>query len=247
MADQMALITFTNRLSGLYAAEEIKDLVKDYRYLNHPYVYQAAGQACLAYKHYGDAIPLFESAIKCGLIVPDGSPDGLFFDPVGSSISKILTQYRYSQDSDIIDKLIKLGYCYLSTAIELSQVAFESLSSRAELATLHAFHTSIVPAGHLREVLAISDYVNAAQQFEDSGYRQEGQEKRSYALKIHNDLEDISILGKDADEYNIREVAKIGDERHTVYFNQLRNEFINNSFQLSNEEFEKFIETVSPK
>lgn len=248
MVDPMALIAFTNRLSGQYQEQAIVNLADEYAYLNHPYVYQAAGQACLSYRFYTGAIPLFRSAIKYGLEIPRDTTDALFFDPIGSSIAKILTQYDYDvEQTDVIDKLIKLGYYYLSMAIQLNQVAFESLSSRAELTVLQQFHNSIIPATHLREILTISDYVNAAQHLVDSGYSQESQEKWGYALKIQQDLEGIPISGKDAEEYSIREIAEIGTERHKEYLTRLTKDIKVKKILLQTEELEKFFSTVTPK
>ncbi len=56
------------------------------------------------------------------------------------------------------------------------------------------------------------------------------------AKKLHNNLDDITIAGKDADDYSLEEMAQLGEKRHFALFETLEKKFMQKEFDLTDTE-----------
>ena len=53
------------------------------------------------------------------------------------------------------------------------------------------------------------------------------------ARRIHQNLDDITIGGKDADEYSLLEISEFGEKRHLRLFKKLEEKFKTGMFNLT--------------
>jgi hypothetical protein len=189
----------------------------------------------------GDKVNAKKALIKgasFGLKFPCSYYDTLFIDAVGQCFMLLLTQFPLN-DSDQIDSATSLSYIYLSRSIELSGIeAHDSLRSRAILFKDHedpmAWQSLIMEnlgMGVLVDPFLISDFYFAAQA-SGSPHKSGLQSAR----EIHQNLEDIAIGGKDADEYSLSEMAEIGKKRHLLLFKTLEDKFKKGKFNLTIED-----------
>ena len=149
-----------------------------------------------------------------------------FIDAVGQCFMLLVTKYSLSLDKAI--SATSLAYIYLSRCIEIGGIdAYDSYRSRALLFKDNEnpmAGQNLIMAnlgfGVLVEPFIISDFYFASQSTESP---------HQYALqsarRIHQGLEDMTIGGKDADDYSLSEMADFGAKRHYVLFKKLEEKY----------------------
>jgi len=241
---------YTMQLYSCNSYAALVNIVKENEDLDNPYLYQAAGQWCLLKNYYETALPYFKKAILYGCNFPNKIWNTQMADSVGSSISWILTSYKTNYVEKPITNLFIMGYCYLTNCINLlGDSAFESLSNRASLMidVSGTIKPENIPMFHLPQVYAISDIYKSALGLNKHGFTTEAQEKFAYAVNLHEWLEDISVAGKDADDYTINEIVEIGDSRHQHLFKLFQNKLLNNEYLINELELNQIFDSLSEK
>ena len=127
-----------------------------------------------------------------------------------------------------------LAYIYLSNCIKLTpRQSYDSLRSRAILLNENMSYTTIMlikycGIGVLPDPFYISDYYFASLGF---NYNPSMQAKcLSTAKKLHQSLEDITISGRDANDYSIIEISELVEKRHEQLYENLLLDFKLNKF-----------------
>lgn len=205
---------------------------------NHPQICYDFGVEFLI---KGDKInakkALIQGAIY-GVQYPCSLYGNAFVDSVGQCLSILMTQFPIA-DIATAFKVTVLGYIYLSRCIELlPREAHDSYRTRALLFNDHENSMLIqslimenVGMGVLVEPFVISDFYFASQAT-DSPH----QSALQSASRIHQGLDDITIGGKDADEYSLSQMAEFGEKRHMKLFKTLELKYKSGAFNLTIEE-----------
>jgi|TARA_Y100000310_G_C20680319_1_gene815531 hypothetical protein len=241
---------FTMELYSCNSYSKLLNLIDQYENMDNPYLYQSSGQWCLVKNYSNEAIPLFSKAIQYGINFPNKFWGTQMADSIGSAISKILTSYSTDYTKKPIINLFIQGYCYLSNCIDILNLnAFESLENRADLLiySSNEITCEIVPMGVLPQVYTITDLYKSAQGLNKNGYSVEAREKLNAATNLHGWLEDISVAGRDADEYSLEEIVKIGEKRHSNLFESFRRKLLNNEFKLTTNDLNQITNSLSIK
>lgn len=250
----MGIFDFKNKGSGrpainlpeILALSEVIHKCSDLRTLMH--VYDKKGdypnpQISLdfAFEFYskGDKATAKQAWVKgasFGLKYPCPYYDTPFIDAVGQCFMLLLTQFPTVYLNPKVKSATSLGYIYLSRCIELcNKQTFDSYRSRALLIKNHT--SAIVWQGIIMENLGmgalvdpliISDFYFASQVPGNPH-----QDALQSAKRIHQKLEDISIGGKDADEYSLQEMAEVGEIRHNILFKGLEKKYQAGEFNLN--------------
>ncbi len=164
---------------------------------------------------------------------------------IGRCLAMLLTQYPLNKDNhDTILKATALAYLYLSYSLEMdSRTAPDVYMLRAVLLKDHRspqifneILNGIGPfslLGWRMDLLLISD-CSLAYKFNKSNPA--FQEMLLMAENLHEDLEDMSIEGKDADDYNLEELVKIGETRNGIVYRTLKNRHKDGAYDLTIEE-----------
>ena len=162
---------------------------------------------------------------------------------VGQCFSILLTQFAI-KDKLLAFNMTALGYIYLSRCIELvHKDAFDSFKTRALLFYDKENYNNINKLifenfghGTLIEPFLISDLYFASQAT-NSTHR----DALSSAKIIHENLGDISVGGKDADDYSLLEMAEFGEIRHYLLFKTLEKKYKEGQFNMTIEELQRAI------
>lgn len=168
---------------------------------------------------------------------------------IGRCLAMLMTQFRLSDNAhDIIFKATILAYIYLSHSIENNKIKSSSPQYAYMLRGLlfmdHKNQSVIqdiiteLSIGQLVEPYIISDCYMAA-----SDKKSVFTELLSKAEYLHEDLEDITIAGKDANEYTLEEIAKIGEGRHLLLFKILEKKYKNGDYDITAQELESILDT----
>lgn len=210
-------------------------LYRKYENYNHPLIYGNFGISFLI----NDESQLAKGALIKGAIFGLTFPSSLYnsslIDCVGQCLSLLLTQYPV-ENLELATKVTALAYIYHSRSIELlPREAFDSYKTRA-LLFMHTENNIInrslignnLGVGALIEPLIISDLFFASQA-EQSPHGSLIED----ALYFHQGLDDISIAGKDADEYSLIEISELGEKRHHILFKALEERYMNGEFNVS--------------
>jgi hypothetical protein len=222
-----------NKCTDVYSLNNFYDKVK---YLNHPRVFHVIG---VKYFNFGDktkAKELLIKGAKFGIKYPSeyfNKPD---IDSIGQCLALLSTQF-YLSDQDIFYKANCLAYIYLSRAIQLNEnLAYDSLRTRATLLKDNKNPNSIflmiydnLQQSTLKEPFIISDFYLASL-IERNPNRNNDLKS---AIGLHKYLEDISIAGKDADEYTLNDLSEIGKYRHEKLYKSMSAKFLNGEFYMN--------------
>jgi len=178
----------------------------------NPLYYQCLGIWFIQHGYHKLAIASFEKGATFGLQFPNRYWNTSFADSVGQCFFFITDYYDKHEYNMFV-----LAYAYLSNCACLwPRRAFESLRSRATL-LLNSPHTDgfimrYDRIGLIKEPLVISDFYFAGFEYNhDPDIKIQCLTK---ANKLHRNLEDISVSGKGADTYSIRDMSIIGEARH---------------------------------
>ena len=194
----------------------------------------------------GDKVNAKKALIKgasFGLKYPCLFYDTPFIDAVGQCLMLLLTQYPLNNSEKVISAS-SLSYIYLSRCIEQTgREAHDSLRSRALLFKDHenpmvcqSIIMDNIGLGILVEPFIISDFYFASQA---SGSPH--QDLLQSARRIHQNLDDITIGGKDADDYSLLEISEFGEKRHFRLFNKLEEKYKAGMFNLTLEDLKNII------
>ena len=216
---------------------QVSILYDKYKHHNHPYIFYCVANKFLILKCYQEAKEPLLEASRFGNKYPSEFYDNMYLsDCVGQCLSNLAIYYSFKQSE--AEKITSLAYLFLSKCINLVEnnpnpnVAYDSLRTRARLLNDNnndfAVQSLIFNLGLaiLREPFVISDFYYCSIANESPFNESES------ARRIHYSLEDISISGKDADEYTLEEMAIIGKRRHNQLFHILEEKYINGEFNI---------------
>ena len=217
------LTNFHNELSSCRGINDYIQLAKKYdQYENpYPFYYLASMTSNLGYEK--DALNFYLKAISFGLEYPNKFWNTQLSDSIGSSVTHVIDKYKFDESIFELKKnLCILGYAYLSNCINIMGMnAVDSyfnrglLISKKDKAIVEITHQYLNVAV-LNQVMAISDFYNSSMGYKQLGHIEEAKNAFQNAIINHEWLEDISVNGKDADEYNIEEIAEIGRQRSNL-------------------------------
>lgn len=218
--------------------ETLRQLYKQKGDYNHPQICYYFGTAFLI---KGDKFNAKHALIKgatYGIQYPCAVYGHAFVDSIGQCLSHLMTQFSI-EDRDNALKATALSYIYLSRCIELYPgKAADSYRTRALLFKDHNGYNVVqnlimdtVGLGVLVEPYIISDFYYASQ-----AAGSPHQEALQSARRIHQELDDMTISGKDADEYSLGEMAEFGKQRHQILFKTLENKYKTGAFDLTLQE-----------
>ena len=218
---------------------QVSILYEKYKHHNHPYIFYCVANKFLILKCYQEAKePLLEAA-RFGNKYPSEFYDNMYLsDCVGQCLSNLVIYYSFEQSE--AEKITSLAYLFLSKCIDLvenslntNNVAHDSLRTRARLLNDNENPFAVqslilnLGLGVLREPFVISDYYYCSISSESPFNMLES------ARKTHAWLEDISVAGKDADDYTLEEMAILGKHRHKKLFQVLEEKYIKGEYNIA--------------
>ncbi len=165
---------------------------------------------------------------------------------IGDCLTMLITKYTLNDNArDIITKATALAYIYLSRVIEkkpnFTQYAYVY---RANLFQNHKNQEVV------RDLISNFSLTSFVEPFIISDYYMAASDKKSVfvdllseAKYLHEYLEDITVAGKDADEYSLEDMAKIGEGRHVLLFKILEQKYKNGDYDITMQELESIFDT----
>jgi hypothetical protein len=238
------ILEFYNSANKCTDLNSLNEFYNKIGHLNHPSVFHKLGVKYLIFGDKLNAKKLLVKGAKFGLNYPVEYFDKSDIDSIGQCFTLLVTQfYLLNDDKDTINptsfyKSTCLAYIYLSRAIELNEnLAYDSLRSRAILfkdnngmnVVINVLF-DILNRDVLKEPFIVSDFYFAAT-IENNPNKINDMKS---AKNMHNWLEDISIAGKDADEYQLDELSRIGKSRHSQLYTLMKSKFFNGDFFMEN-------------
>jgi hypothetical protein len=219
-------------------ARNIGELINTYRKygnIDHPMLHYDFGRS---FAILGDQAAAKDPILKGashGLSYPCQYYETLHIDAIGQCLSDLVIRYPIKDDS-VARKVSCLSYVYLSKCISrYRREAHDSYRTRALLFKDHEdplimqyVTMEVMGMGIITDPFIISDFYFASKAT-DSPYSK----YYAKAETLHEQLGDLSIAGKDADEYSLEEMALIGEKRHYILFKELEKRYINGEFDLT--------------
>ena len=249
---QNALPNILQEYAKCKSEVELKNIVDRYisKYNDSVFYYQAGIWYWNNKINMENAKIYFLAAIDIGTIKFKKYLNSLHNESVGGSIVSLLTKYKnYDYTDNEIIKLTKLGYCSLTNFINIENSKHDyCFIYRAELLE-HRMGNSILPmdlSGCIPFVFSLSDYYYASKGFQKNFMEDEAKYCYSKAKYLHNFLEDISVAGKDVDEYELSEIAEIGKSRHISLYNFFNESYLNGGFQVSIKRLSELFDKAKP-
>lgn len=142
-----------------------------------------------------------------------------YADAVGMAIS-FLIENKYKKSGEDYKDLFRMGFVYLTSHIELlGDQMCDSFKHRAYLIDNSNHYAEYLGIDFLNTLnfiplpLAISDYYSAGIAYHSQGFNDRFQECIQRGAYLHNWLDDMRINGKDADQYEFKEMAELGKQR----------------------------------
>lgn len=231
------LITSAKNLEALY---KIEQEIGSY---DHPQIYRDLGTSYFILGNKNLVKEKLIQGAKYGLKFPCEVYNSNFVDSIGQCFMLLLTQYPVC-NSNSTYKATMLAYLFLSRCIEMyPREAQDSYRSRGLLyEDQHLPYTTQLVIkensnfGAMSEPLIISDYYFAAK-----ATGSPHQNCLSWADRVHKSLGDISIGGKDADDYLLQEIALLGEHRHFKLYKKIEEQFIANTLNLTTNELQSIL------
>ncbi|QQR86536.1 MAG: hypothetical protein IPJ76_18450 [Flavobacteriales bacterium] len=222
---------FNQEFFSAGSLEALGEVRGRYTAVAHPYVHFSLGSRYLYLGKLDNAFYHLLQASSIGVRNKRAYWDTLFADSVGSSIAQLFSREliaRIPRDLNTFHLFIS-GYMFLSSSIGLyGNKAYESLANRARM-IMSCQHgadiTAFLTYGGLREVLAISDHYRSSLGYAEQGMMDFAVNQKENAGTIHQWLEDISVSGRDANDYQTEELVAIGQQRHDAIVNKIKPEF----------------------
>lgn len=227
--------------AGINKLENLSVHLKDF---GHPQIYYELGIAFFIKGDVQSAKKWLIKGASFGKSYPCSIYDHSFVNSIGQCYNILLTQYSLNKIPSItIYKATCLAYIYLSKCIKLHpRTSQDSYRARALLFKDHEAPTIAhrvlldnLSIGMLIEPFIISDFYFAAMA-NGSPYRN----CLNNAAILHSHLEDVSIAGKDANTYTLKELAEFGEKRHELLFTVAEIKYMNSEYDISNEELDFF-------
>ncbi len=218
----LVVIHLTSEIEGATSVSDINLIARKYGHMQDPYVQYALANVYQVYNQYQEAIPYLLKACQLGsenLKTYSSTP---YSDSIGAASMSLLTDYpEYVVSSKIQYQLFENSYYFLSKSITMFGLkAYESFRNRAGLLCIqNGIPNKFIMThsiGQIIEVLILSDFFFAAKAYFNQGLYQESQKLMNQAVINHDWLDDMSIAGKDADEYELEELALLGQQRHKI-------------------------------
>jgi hypothetical protein len=234
------IIELTTKIQQSKDAFSLNALYKNYGNYNHPQIQFTFGISYLIQKDYEKARMCLIAGAKYGVKFPCSVYDDIMVDAVGECFSHLLVNFN-NVDVDAGAKALGLAYVYISRCIELyPHRVYDSYRSRGLLFSIlgtpaQYFVMDNAGIGVLVEPFIISDFYYAGT-IEGSPH----DEKFEEAARIHDSLDDISIAGKDADEYSLIEMTELGEKRHLALFKTVERKYKEGKYNMTIEELNSF-------
>lgn len=153
--------------------------------------------------------------------------DTVYADSVGIASSFLIDKFANQLNPNHL-QLFDLSFIYLTNHIQnFGYQMFDSLYHRAIL--LDSNHNYAKSFGsrflgtfsYIPLPMIISDYYYSAQGYISNGNLKIGKANSLRSDNLHRFLEDITVAGKDADEYTSAEMAQLGKQRIFEVYNRI--------------------------
>jgi len=224
--------------------QSLNEYYEQMKNTNHPAIFHNFGVKFLIYGDKAKAKNILIKGATFGIKYPCKYYDNLHIDAVGQCFTLLVTQFR-CYEHNICINATALGYIYLSRCLELyGHDAYDSHRSRAILfldnedkMAADSIICDNVGIGILVDPFIISDFYFASQ----DEYNPNREIDLTSARNEHANLEDITISGKDANEYSLSEISALGERRHFNLFKALEKKYINGEINLNLEDLNEFI------
>ena len=172
---------------------------------------------------------------------------------IGDSLYLLLKNYYKDEIpfNKLTFSLFNLSYLCLSNNIyNFPQTSCDSFYKRATLLQSGSIGKGMLSMGLVQGSLGLStmsspmlinDYYSSGQIYiSEYNMASQGNNLIDRARRMHYELEDVSIEGKDASDYTIEEICGIGRIRHKQIYSVLLSKYANKEFVLNKEEFTGF-------
>lgn len=93
------------------------------------------------------------------------------------------------------------------------------------------------------EIFFLSDYYTASLNLKKEN-KNDYQEYYSRADDLHKELEDITVDGRDANEYSLQQISEIGSQRHQYVYEFLKKEYLENQLTLNENQLDEDINKI---
>jgi hypothetical protein len=131
----------------------------------------------------------------------------------------------------------------------MPDTAHDSYELRARLLKQYVdFATTLVSkylsSFFIPNILFISDHYLASQAYYRRGIETSAQYSYKSAHLLHYQLEDISVAGRDADQYELEEIAAIGKQRNSDLFKTMLPLGISGKYNVGDKEYIDFLKRL---
>ena len=234
----------TVEISSAKSVAALNDIIRKYGNVNHPHIHFCIAVRALLLDQKDIAKKFYVSGASFGFIYPSQYYDTIFSDSMGECLTHLITQFSFEIDSlengEAFDSSIKLAYVFLSKCISLyPDKAYDSYRARAMLMQEEDAMNLTLKLGMfvMKDPFIIADYYRAS-----TGYNNDPSTKSDCvqsARRIHANLGDVGVGGKDADEYTAQEITEFGLRRHAALFKVLEEEYKEGKFNTSKAALER--------
>jgi len=231
-------------ISSARSAIALNDIIRKYSNVDHPHIHFCIAVRALLLDQKDIAKKFYISGASFGLVYPSQYYDTIFSDSIGECLAHLITQFSFKIDSvengAAFDNSIKLAYVFLSKCISLyPDKAYDSYKTRAMLMEEKDAMNLTLKLGMfvMKDPFVIADYYRAS-----TGYNNDPGTKNDClqsARRIHANLGDVGVGGKDADEYTAQEMTEFGLRRHAALFKVLEDEYKEGKFNTNKSALEK--------
>ncbi len=237
-SDYNDIISICRTVNKCKSLSELYELYSQGNNFDHPMIFLSFGLTFLINSDSKAAKHALLRGAEYGTVFPCKYYDSFWIDSIGQCLSILMTQFPLG-DISAITKATSLGHIYLSRRIEIdNQNAHNAYMNRALLLMNHGMSGLLqriimnnLGMGNLIEPLFISD-LYFAYHSQSSPYK----DALNNAKTVHSSLGDISIGGRDADEYSLYEISELGEKRNFKLFKNLEEKYYTGLLNLDHEE-----------
>jgi hypothetical protein len=220
----MNLFNIQDEIHSCHDNQTLSRLISKYGSSNNPDTLYHLGVRCFLQDKKEDAFNILKKGASYGLKVPNEYLDSIFSDSIGQCFFHISNTLKKGTEKDFV-----YAYFYLSNCTRLSKDSYDSFKSRAILINENPLYSTRLISDYLglsaiKDPLVIADYYYAGQGFDDNP--REKSNCRNRAQSMHQRLEDLTVAGRDADEYSLAEMALVGEARHNAIYTKLLNDIL---------------------
>ena len=188
---------------------------------------------------------LYVMAIEIGLHNKYPHWDSKYIESIGQAMADLLL-YRFKpdeiQNDEVVQKLIKLSYIFLSRSIELSpDSAYNSYLKRA---IIFDRYSSILNTLETDEKLNImSDLFYASQAFENAGYHSDAEKQLNEAKLLYVYFDNIDYSDMNVYQNTLPGLAMLGKQKNDKLYEHYLSEYNKDELKLPIQSFNDFIRT----